>query len=359
MTLAMHHGPSVSMRKPKFKFKFKGCFRCGNKHDIDATCPAMHVKCLYCKNTGHLQKVCIKKRLKQVHEIVQSPEYQGQEIHLHDDDEVTSDSSSTKSCNENSDSEPIPVFLDTITSKNCGHSMSSYPNKISTAVMINDKCTIKMKVDTGPDTCVLATDDLQRLGLSVEIQLCSSALRGYGGNPLQDLGATNLQVTLKNTSIFTKCRITPIDDRLPSPYELLYGRKVTEVTTTDRGRNFALQSKHPDNDAYQKANQQKQTKQAEFYSKRASCDKRVVNNSEPVYVLNSRKHIWEKGKVFNHQNPDREPRTYIVEINGKLYQRTRECLRLKGTNTEPPESRTEGKSIPTFPQVTSQMAFEQ
>lgn len=215
------------------------------------------------KNTGHLQKVYMKKRLKQVHEIVQSPEDQGQEIHLHDDDEVTSDSSSTNSCNENedSDSEPIPVFLDIITSKNCVHSMSSYPHKIYTTVKINDKCSIKMKVDTGADTRVLATDDLQRLGLSVEIQLCSSELRGYGGNPLQDFGATNLQVTLKNTSIFTKYRITPLDDRLPSPYELLYGRKVTEVTTTDRGRNFALQSKHPDNDAYQKANQQKQTKQ--------------------------------------------------------------------------------------------------
>lgn len=57
-----------------------------------------------------------------------------------------------------------------ITSENCVHNMSSYPNKIYTTVKINDKCSIKMKVDTGANTCVLATDDLQRLGLSVEIQ---------------------------------------------------------------------------------------------------------------------------------------------------------------------------------------------
>ena len=60
----------------------------------------------------------MKKRLKQVHEIVQSPEYQGQEINLHNDDEETSDSLSINSCDEDeeSDSEPIMVFLDTITS---------------------------------------------------------------------------------------------------------------------------------------------------------------------------------------------------------------------------------------------------
>ena len=68
----------------------------------------------------------MKECLKQVHEIVQSPEYQGQEIHLHNDDEETSDSSSINSCDEDegSDPDPIPVFLDTITSNNSVDSMS-------------------------------------------------------------------------------------------------------------------------------------------------------------------------------------------------------------------------------------------
>ena len=71
----------------------------------------------------------MKKRLKNVHDIVQSPEYQGQEIHLHNDYEETSDSSSINNHgdDERSDSEPITVFLDTIPSHNYIDSMSSYP----------------------------------------------------------------------------------------------------------------------------------------------------------------------------------------------------------------------------------------
>ena len=120
-----------------------------------------------------------------MHEIVQSPQYQSQEIHLHDHDEETRDSKSTSSSDENeeSDPEPIEVFLDTITSENSLNSMNSYPNKIYTTVKINDQCSIQIKVDTGEHTCTLTTEDLQRLGPSVEIKPCSGILNGYGGTP--------------------------------------------------------------------------------------------------------------------------------------------------------------------------------
>ena len=55
-----------------------------------------------------------------------------------------------------------------------------------------------------------------------------------------------------------------------------------------------------------------------------------------MYIWNSHKHIWEPGKIFSHPHPNREKRTYIVEKNGKLYQRTREHLRSRGTNKVPP-----------------------
>ena len=148
----------------------------------------------------------MKKLLKQVHDIVQSPEYQGQEIHLHNDAEESSDSSNINSCDvdEESDSEPITVFLDTITSDNSVDSISNYPNKIYVTVKINDRRSIQIKVDTGADTCIPTADDLQGPGISVDIKSCSSILKGYGGNPVQTLGTTTLPVTFKNTSISTK-----------------------------------------------------------------------------------------------------------------------------------------------------------
>ena len=71
-------------------------------------------------------------------------------------------------------------------------------------------------------------------------------------------------------------RITPLDKDLPSPYELLYGQKPRSPLPTS---NLALQSKHPGNTAHQEANLQKQITQAEFYNRKASCDKRVLNQA--------------------------------------------------------------------------------
>lgn len=51
------------------------------------------------------------------------------------------------------------------------------------------------------------------------------------------------------------------------------------------------------------------------------------------------KHIWELGKVFNLPKPSREPRTCIVEIKGKLYQRTRGYLRPRVIQTPHTTSR--------------------
>lgn len=70
--------------KHKFKFKFNGCFRCGNKHSTTDNCSAMRAKC---GKIGHFQRVCMKKRLNHVNEIAQSPGYKGQEIYLQVDDE--------------------------------------------------------------------------------------------------------------------------------------------------------------------------------------------------------------------------------------------------------------------------------
>ena len=88
-----------------------------------------------------------------------------------------------------------------------------------------------------------------------------------------------------------------------------------------------LQSRHPDNENHQEKNYERQQRQAEAYDRKASIDKRILNNMEPVYVRNTIKKIWEPGVILNRPNPFREPRTYTVDINGKVYYRTREHLK--------------------------------
>ena len=61
-------GNKKSFKKP-FKFKSKGCFRCGGNHDRSAECPAKFAKCKFCGKQGHFLKVCLKRDHQRVHQI--------------------------------------------------------------------------------------------------------------------------------------------------------------------------------------------------------------------------------------------------------------------------------------------------
>ena len=107
----------------------------------------------------------------------------------------------------------------------------------------------------------------------------------------------------------------------------------------------ALQSNHPANESHQEKNFDRQQKQAESYDKKAGADKRILNNMEPVFVRNTIKKIWEPGVIMNRPNPIREPRTYIVDINGKVFYRTREHLKPRSNNM-PPEVKEQFEQLP-------------
>ena len=86
----------------------------------------------------------MQKRLQKVHQIVSSPEYQGQDIHLEDEYPFEDDYEYTleeESEEETSDTEPITVFLGTLTSTKCQRtqeiSLDSHPDKIFAKVKIN------------------------------------------------------------------------------------------------------------------------------------------------------------------------------------------------------------------------------
>ena len=129
-------------------------------------------------------------------------------------------------------------------------------------------------------------------------------------------------------------RITPIDEHLPSPYELLTGRKPKSVLPSSKAN---LRSKHPQAEVHQKRNEETQATQAKFYNRKAGRDREILTNSQPVYVQNTLKNIWEPGKVLNRPNPEREPRTYAVEMDNKIYTRTRQHLRPRKCSKPTPE----------------------
>ena len=170
-----------------------------------------------------------------------------------------------------------------------------------------------------------------------EITITFSSPYHHQANSLAERAVGTCKSLWKKAVESSKCpytalwmyRVTPLDNHLPSPYELLYGRKPKTLMPSSKKD---LQSRHPDNENHQDKNYERQQRQAEVYDRKASTDKRVLNNMEPVYVRNTIKKVWEPGVILNRPNPIREPRTYIVDINGKVYYRTREHLKPRSNN---------------------------
>lgn len=205
------HSESTSKQKPrKFKFKFNGCFRCGGNHEKHAPCPALNANCKFCKKKGHFFKVCMKRKIKQLHHIVDDPSYEGQDIHMNSDN-ITEYTSNSYTYEEEgaSDDEPITVILGAISTvnENTVHNINTHQSRIYKQVKLNDTCDLNMKIDTGADTCILTTDDLQMLPISINLEPSDSILKGYGGSQIQNLGVTTLKVTYNSKSIETKFNV--------------------------------------------------------------------------------------------------------------------------------------------------------
>lgn len=119
-------------------------------------------------------------------------------------------------------------------------------------------------------------------------------------------------------------RITPLDDHLPSPYELLFNRKPRSfLPTTER----AHRSRHLQDDQHQERNTKRQEDQARFYNARASHDRNPLRPGDAADVYNTLTKQWEPAEIVRQDQPQQQPRTYIVRKGNRQYQRTRQHIK--------------------------------
>ena len=162
--------------------------------------------------------MCLQQHLQKVHQIVSSPKYQGQDIHLEDEypsDDNCDDYTQEEGPGEQTkNTDPITVFLGTLTSTKGGqtqeislNAVDSHPDKIYTNVKINMHHSMNLKVDTGAGTCVITTTDLKLFPFPITILPCKNVLRGYGGSEIENIGTATSRVSFKDKSANVKFNI--------------------------------------------------------------------------------------------------------------------------------------------------------
>ena len=98
-----------------------------------------------------------------------------------------------------------------------------------------------------------------------------------------------------------------------------------------------MKCKHPPNEIHQEVNQHRQMRQAAFYNGKTEKDQRTLKNKESVYVRDSLTRTWKPAIVLNWPQPMQRPRTYLVDIDGKVYRRAREHLKPRGEKVSVPQ----------------------
>ena len=109
-------------------------------------------------------------------------------------------------------------------------------------------------------------------------------------------------------------RTTPLSHNMPSPYELMYGRKPRILIPSS---NHVLQSAHADNLDHRDMNQLYQEKQAEYYKRKASqTERRPLHANELVFVYNTLTKTWHTGKIMNIPSHNNKPKRSLHRRKG-------------------------------------------
>ena len=157
----------------------RGCPKCGDTHQKSENCPARSAECRYSGKIGHYKKVCFKRKQQQLHEIND----EGQGTNLDYDYEEHCSNVGT---------------IDTVSSV---QAVTEYPKKLFTVERLNNCHDLRMKIDTGADTNILTTYDIQDMPFVPSMKASSKILKGYGGSSIDNIGVSALEVSHGNKSL--------------------------------------------------------------------------------------------------------------------------------------------------------------
>ena len=87
------------------------------------------------------------------------------------------------------------------------HIKDRHIDTIYTRVKLNGSHDIKLKVDTGPDTCTLTSTGLQKSQLAVKIKPSNCILNKYGGGTIKNYGSARLKISFLNKSTVANFKI--------------------------------------------------------------------------------------------------------------------------------------------------------
>ena len=75
---------------------------------------------------------------------------------------------------------------------------------------LNDSYKLKLKVDTGSDTCTLTKMDWQKSQLAVKLTPSRCILNKYGGGTIPNLGSATLKITYRGRSTLADFKIVDV-----------------------------------------------------------------------------------------------------------------------------------------------------
>nr|XP_029720499.1 uncharacterized protein LOC115262237 [Aedes albopictus] len=154
--------------------KKKGeCFRCGSPAHFANKCPHVKTACNYCKVTGHLQKVCLKK-------IAAEGARRKSDTHQLDQN------AGNGNCGESVHTEEICGVYDAADFNN---SVEKFWLELSV-----NNATVKFEVDSGSPVSIMSVSDQRKLFPTAKLHHPDTALVSYSGNMIELCGMCVVRV---------------------------------------------------------------------------------------------------------------------------------------------------------------------